>query len=290
MTQAELAERLGVTRQTVIAIEQGRYSPSLEMAFQIARVFGVPLDEVFQYPDRRGDGDHGAAVYERYGAPEVVRIAGARGTRDSGQARCWCGSRRRWSARPRAPRAAAAPGSRDCTSASGSRGSRSSEPISPGPSRASGEGVTRFAPGDLVFGSAGTAFGAHAEFVTRLRAARHRARSRAVSTRPRRSRRSTDSSPRCRSSATWRTCRPGQTRARERGIRNRGHRGGAAREAPRCDRRRRVQRGPRDARGVARRRSRRSTTRARTSLRHGARTTSSSTRSARARSGSAARR
>jgi putative transcriptional regulator len=52
MTQAELAKHLGVTRQTVIAIEQGRYSPSLEMAFQIARVFGVPLDEVFQYPDR----------------------------------------------------------------------------------------------------------------------------------------------------------------------------------------------------------------------------------------------
>ncbi|MEV4098072.1 helix-turn-helix transcriptional regulator [Streptosporangium saharense] len=51
MTQAELAERVGVTRQTVIAIEQGRYSPSLETAFQIARVFGVPLDDVFQYPD-----------------------------------------------------------------------------------------------------------------------------------------------------------------------------------------------------------------------------------------------
>jgi putative transcriptional regulator len=51
MTQAELAARVGVTRQTVIAIEQGRYSPSLEMAFQIARVFGVPLDDVFQYPD-----------------------------------------------------------------------------------------------------------------------------------------------------------------------------------------------------------------------------------------------
>lgn len=50
MTQAELAERIGVTRQTVIAIEQGRYSPSLELAFQIARVFGVPLDAVFQYP------------------------------------------------------------------------------------------------------------------------------------------------------------------------------------------------------------------------------------------------
>jgi putative transcriptional regulator len=51
MTQAELAERVGVTRQTVIAIEQGRYSPSLEVAFQIARVFKVPLDEVFQYPE-----------------------------------------------------------------------------------------------------------------------------------------------------------------------------------------------------------------------------------------------
>jgi putative transcriptional regulator len=49
MTQADLAERIGVTRQTVIAIEQGRYSPSLEMAFQIARVFGVGLDEVFSY-------------------------------------------------------------------------------------------------------------------------------------------------------------------------------------------------------------------------------------------------
>lgn len=51
MTQAELAERVGVTRQTIIAIEQGRYSPSLELAFQIARVFGVPLDDVFGYPD-----------------------------------------------------------------------------------------------------------------------------------------------------------------------------------------------------------------------------------------------
>jgi putative transcriptional regulator len=50
MTQAELADKVGVTRQTVIAIEQGRYSPSLEMAFQIARVFRVSLDEVFQYP------------------------------------------------------------------------------------------------------------------------------------------------------------------------------------------------------------------------------------------------
>ena len=51
MTQAELADRIGVTRQTIIAVEQGRYSPSLQMAFLIARVFGVPLDEVFQYPE-----------------------------------------------------------------------------------------------------------------------------------------------------------------------------------------------------------------------------------------------
>ncbi len=51
MTQAELADGVGVTRQTIIAIEKGRYSPSLEMAFQIARVFDVPLDNVFQYPD-----------------------------------------------------------------------------------------------------------------------------------------------------------------------------------------------------------------------------------------------
>lgn len=53
MTQAELAAEVGVTRQTIIAIEQGRYSPSLETAFEIARVFNVRLDEVFQYPGAR---------------------------------------------------------------------------------------------------------------------------------------------------------------------------------------------------------------------------------------------
>jgi len=51
MTQQALAERIGVTRQTVIAIEAGKYSPSLESAFRIAAVFGLPLEEVFQ---RRG--------------------------------------------------------------------------------------------------------------------------------------------------------------------------------------------------------------------------------------------
>jgi len=50
MTQAELASRVGVTRQTVIAIEQGKYSPSLEIAFRMAVALGVTLDEVFQYP------------------------------------------------------------------------------------------------------------------------------------------------------------------------------------------------------------------------------------------------
>jgi putative transcriptional regulator len=49
MTQQELAEKVGVTRQTVIAIEGDKYSPSLEVAFRIAHAFKVPLEEVFQY-------------------------------------------------------------------------------------------------------------------------------------------------------------------------------------------------------------------------------------------------
>ena len=49
MTQAELGERIGVTRQTIAAIEAGKYSPSLEAAFRIARVFGKPLEEVFEW-------------------------------------------------------------------------------------------------------------------------------------------------------------------------------------------------------------------------------------------------
>lgn len=51
MSQAALAESIGVTRQTVIAIEQGRYSPSLESAFRIARVFGVGVEDVFGWED-----------------------------------------------------------------------------------------------------------------------------------------------------------------------------------------------------------------------------------------------
>ncbi|MGJ3238358.1 MAG: helix-turn-helix transcriptional regulator [Anaerolineae bacterium] len=52
MTQKELAKRVGVTRQTIIAIENEKYSPSLEVAFKIALVFGKPLEEIFTYePD-----------------------------------------------------------------------------------------------------------------------------------------------------------------------------------------------------------------------------------------------
>ena len=51
ITQAELARRVGVTRQTLIAIEQGRYSPTLELAFLLARAFGVGLDVLFDYPE-----------------------------------------------------------------------------------------------------------------------------------------------------------------------------------------------------------------------------------------------
>jgi len=49
MTQEQLAEKVGVTRQTIIAIESAKYSPSLELAFKIALAFGVPLEEVFSY-------------------------------------------------------------------------------------------------------------------------------------------------------------------------------------------------------------------------------------------------
>lgn len=51
ISQSALAKEIGVTRQTVIAIEQGKYSPSLESAFRIARVFGVGLEEVFGWEE-----------------------------------------------------------------------------------------------------------------------------------------------------------------------------------------------------------------------------------------------
>jgi len=49
ITQQQLADRVGVTRQTIIAIESGKYAPSLPLAFRLARTFGVPIEQVFQY-------------------------------------------------------------------------------------------------------------------------------------------------------------------------------------------------------------------------------------------------
>lgn len=51
MTQQELAEKVGVTRQTIVAIEKEKYAPSLELAFRIARVFSLRIEEVFTYDD-----------------------------------------------------------------------------------------------------------------------------------------------------------------------------------------------------------------------------------------------
>jgi putative transcriptional regulator len=53
MTQEELANKVGCTRQTIIALEQSKYVPSIELAFRVAKAFGVPLEEVFQYEDNK---------------------------------------------------------------------------------------------------------------------------------------------------------------------------------------------------------------------------------------------
>ena len=55
ITQEELARKAGVTRQTIIALEAGKYVPSLSLAFRIARVFGVTVEDVFQYENEEGD-------------------------------------------------------------------------------------------------------------------------------------------------------------------------------------------------------------------------------------------
>ena len=51
MTQEELSNKVGCTRQTIIALEQNKYVPSIELAFRVAKTFGVPIEEVFQYED-----------------------------------------------------------------------------------------------------------------------------------------------------------------------------------------------------------------------------------------------
>jgi putative transcriptional regulator len=53
MTQQDLADKVGVTRQTIIAIEAGKYAPSLPLAFRIAQNFGVPIEQVFQYDNEK---------------------------------------------------------------------------------------------------------------------------------------------------------------------------------------------------------------------------------------------
>jgi putative transcriptional regulator len=55
MTQQELADRVGVTRQTIISIEKGNYRPSVELALRLARVFAVPVERVFELVDTEGD-------------------------------------------------------------------------------------------------------------------------------------------------------------------------------------------------------------------------------------------
>ncbi|MEH7177630.1 helix-turn-helix transcriptional regulator [Neobacillus vireti] len=55
MTQQQLADKVGVTRQTIVALEKGNYSPSLELAFRIAHAFNLPLEEVFYYGDNNSN-------------------------------------------------------------------------------------------------------------------------------------------------------------------------------------------------------------------------------------------
>ncbi len=56
MTQQQLADKVGVTRQTIVAMEKGKYSPSLDLAFRIAYAFNSPLEEVFFYEMKKGEG------------------------------------------------------------------------------------------------------------------------------------------------------------------------------------------------------------------------------------------
>lgn len=58
MTQQELADKAGVTRQAIISIESGKYSPSLELAFKIARAFGVGVEDLFAWDEQNGQNDH----------------------------------------------------------------------------------------------------------------------------------------------------------------------------------------------------------------------------------------
>lgn len=65
MTQQQLAEKAGISRQTIIAIEAGKYSPTLELAFRIAEAFGVPIGEVFDYVVKEDHSSGGAVANNR---------------------------------------------------------------------------------------------------------------------------------------------------------------------------------------------------------------------------------
>ena len=80
MTQAQLAQRIGVTRQTIIAIEQGRYSPSLEMAFQIAQVFRWHLTKCSSIPTERQGHDEGRRLLARHFGAIVTGVCSGANT------------------------------------------------------------------------------------------------------------------------------------------------------------------------------------------------------------------
>ncbi|WP_234043105.1 helix-turn-helix transcriptional regulator [Streptomyces marianii] len=94
MTQAELADRIGVTRRTGIAIEKGRYSPSLEMAFRIAHVFGVPFERVFQHPVGEPGSGSGGSEGEARESSRTRHLRLRRGAGAEGRPRARGGGRR----------------------------------------------------------------------------------------------------------------------------------------------------------------------------------------------------
>jgi len=82
MTQQDLADRCGVTRQTIIALEAGRYGPSLALAFRISRAFGLTVEEVFEWREEGGGQEVGGARdgTDAPGRPDARGLPDARGT------------------------------------------------------------------------------------------------------------------------------------------------------------------------------------------------------------------
>ncbi len=70
LTQEELAKKLGVTRQTIVSIEIGKYDPSIGLAFRIARLFNVKIEDVFEYEGESGE-FHGLPPAQRIGSPRT---------------------------------------------------------------------------------------------------------------------------------------------------------------------------------------------------------------------------